>query len=131
MPCVIADESDIVIGYYTYADDQWAIVQFKKCYAYSSGVPNDETIHGHPLYERGLESYERYEITNSPWIAAYERVNSVHDMYKPDKINSKRHIIFTFHDSIFECICKGYTYEIIDPEKTNPLDRMLEVWKAN
>ena len=91
----------------------------------STGLPNDEALDGHPLYDRGLNSYRNCEITNSPWITALERANRVHSRHNPAGYADLRHIIMTFHDGLFEVATSGYSHEIIDPEQTDAMERML------
>lgn len=47
-------------------------------------MPNDESLHGHPLFERGLAFYGAFRVENSSWIRALVRINSVHAMTKRD-----------------------------------------------
>jgi hypothetical protein len=125
-PVIFAVDGWTGLGYYTWHDkrDQWAIVGFGTT-AMSMGMPNDEALNGHPLYERGMHAYGNYEITNSPWIAALEQANRVHSRHAPAGYASLRHVIMTFHDDFFEVLTRGYAYEIIDPEQTAPTKRML------
>jgi hypothetical protein len=37
------------------------------------GMPNDETLHGHPLYERGLEVYGAFRVEDSSWVRQKRR----------------------------------------------------------
>ena len=90
-----------------------AIVNFNLIYSHLFGPPNDEAISGHPLYNRGLEPYSAFEIKNSSWIKELGKMNSVHPQYNKEKfLKNKRHFIFTFHDSIFECIAKDFQFDI-------------------
>ncbi|MDX9856166.1 MAG: hypothetical protein RBT76_00070 [candidate division Zixibacteria bacterium] len=85
-----------------------ALVTFVRPSAHLFGPPNDEAFAGHPLSERGLERYGVFEVHRSSWIRQLERMNAVHP--KHDKkwfMEGKRHFIFTFHDSTFECIARG------------------------
>jgi hypothetical protein len=38
-------------------------------------MPNDESLHGHPLFERGLNFYGAFQVESSSWIRALERIN--------------------------------------------------------
>jgi hypothetical protein len=130
-PTILEEDSWTVLGYYTWQDrrDHWAIVGFGT-YAMSMGMPNDEALHGHPLEKRGLNSYRNHEIIKSPWIDALERANRVHSGHNAARYAKLRHIVMTFHDSLFEVVTSGYTFEIIDPVKIDRHERMLAWLKA-
>ena len=89
-----------------------ALVEFRHVVSYRFGTPNDEVIHGHPLYGKGLEAYKAHEVIRSSWIAENEKINSVHFCYNPGYWRSLKHYILTFHDDTFECIAQGYDTEI-------------------
>jgi len=84
-----------------------AVVEFQRPYAHLFGPPNDEAIAGHPLAFRGAVPYGAYEVENSSWIRAMERMNSVHPYHKPGLFDLLHHYIFTFHESTFECAASG------------------------
>ena len=125
IPFVIADEHRIVLAYYTDddrrpwtggtprivrptgSDEPIAIIRF---YGYSHifGPPNDEAFAGHPLAGRGLEPYGAFVVENSSWIRKLERMNSVHPYHRPERYKELRHLIFSFHDPTFECVCRRF-----------------------
>lgn len=125
LPLVLADEHRLVLAYYVEerdpswdgtsvrvlglqdSDEPIAIVRFELCIAHTLGPPNDEAFAGHPLADRGLEPYGTFEIRDSSWIRLLERRNSVHPYHRPDSFRDLRHLIFTFHDTTFECVCRG------------------------
>jgi hypothetical protein len=121
-----------VLGYDTDHEgrDQWAIVGFGITHAVSMGIPNDDALHGHPLFERGLKWERNYEIHNSPWIKLLKDADRIRGPHKPGDFSNLRHIVMTFHDSLFEVITRGYTFEIIDPVKIDRHERMLTWLKA-
>jgi hypothetical protein len=126
VPIVVADEHRVVLAYYLQdtaedwdgrtirivgaadASDPLAIVRFAFCYAHMWGPPNDEAFHGHPLASRGLHPYGAFEVRKSSWIRRLERMNSVHDYHEPEAFWKRRHLIFAFHDTTFECVCDGF-----------------------
>lgn len=93
-------------------EDLIALVEFTHVVNYKFGGPNDEVIHGHPLYEHGLEAYTAHEIINSKWLVEQKQINSVHSCYNPERWKTLRHFAFTFHDEMFECIAQDYKIEI-------------------
>lgn len=126
-PMIIADDLRVVLGYFEYASDRWVMVRFNRV-AHSMGSPNEEVLHGHPLYARGMREYgSAYEVTNSPWIASLDRVNSVHALYRPDASAGYRHIVIPSHDSLFECVCTGYRVETVEDDR--PAERLFEFFK--
>ena len=103
-----------------------ALVEFNSVVNHKFGCPNDEVLHGHPLYEHGLEAYTAHEIINSKWIAEQEQINAVHSYYDPRRWKALKHFMLTFHDEVFECIAEGYKAEVI---KGRFKDVLLETTK--
>lgn len=90
-----------------------AVVEFIHCYAYKFGGANDEVIHGHPLWGRGLEPYGAHIIHNSRWIKEEEKINSVHRYYKAERWKKINHYLLLFHDEMFECLAEGFKIETV------------------
>jgi len=90
------------------SEESLAIIEFKWSHASMFGPPNDEAFSGHPLADRGLKPYGAYEVLNSSWIRQLEQMNSIHEHYKPERFWKRRHYIFAFHDSVFECVADGF-----------------------
>ena len=124
LPLVIADEGNVVLAYYPEdraglwagtpriispidSDEAIAIVLFRGG-SHMFGPPNDEAVSGHPLASRGLTPYGAFQIEHSSWIRQLERMNSVHRSHRPERFWKLRHLVFTFHDSTFECICSRF-----------------------
>jgi hypothetical protein len=84
-----------------------AIVRFDG-HTHMFGPPNDEAFSGHPLASRGLHPYGAFKIENSSWIRQLEKMNSVHPRHRPERYSKLQHIVFTFHDSTFECVCERF-----------------------
>ncbi len=126
IPLVIADEHRTVLAYYmenrspewdgstvrildaVTSNEPVALIRFEACIAHFLGPPNDEAFEGHPLESRGLQPYAAFRIKDSSWIRRLERMNSVHEHHRPEKFFRLQHFIFAFHDSTFECICRGF-----------------------
>jgi hypothetical protein len=132
-PVVISDEHLTFLAYVVEGKPEWdtrvltesdlaifvervALVEFLRCRSYMFGSPNDEAIHGHPLYMRGLKPYSVFEVQKSTWIRQLEQMNSVHPRHNPNSFQSLHHYVFTFHDSTFECIAEGH--QITEHEKS-------------
>ena len=131
LPIVIANEGYLgLLFYLSEPDPNWdgtyvnvvstesndmaiAIVEFQLPTTHTLGPPNDEAFSGHPLATRGLRPYAAFEIADSSWIRQLEIVNSVHPYHDRDRFMSdKRHFIFAFHDSVFECVARSYKIEL-------------------
>ncbi len=124
LPMIIAKEGRVVLAYYMESTEPFdgktvrildhkgsnepiAIVRLE-CIAHMSGPPNDEAFRGHPLASRGLQPYRSFRIESSSWIRKLERMNRVHEHHKPERFHMLQHLVLAFHDSTFECICKGF-----------------------
>lgn len=124
-PVVVSDEGKAVLAFYLQdIPEDWdgttvriirhdsegpvALVEFKWCHVHMFGPPSEDTYHGHPLAERGLSPFGAYEVLTSSWIRSLERMNSVHEHHKPEMFWERRHFIFAFHDSTFECVAEGF-----------------------
>jgi hypothetical protein len=90
-------------------DEHIGQIQFEGLSSTSFGAPNDETFEGHSLHGSGFEPYRAMSVINSPWISQLEKINSVHRMHKPSVYASKKHFIFPFHDTTFECVARAFT----------------------
>jgi hypothetical protein len=128
-PVVLAEEGRLVVAFFvqeTPADwdgttarmvgsdspgEPAAIVRFTGPRASMFGSPNDEAFEGHPLASRGLQPYGAFEVRRSSWIRALERMNSVHPSHRPEYFSTLRHFVLAFHDSTFECVAHGYSWE--------------------
>lgn len=125
-PLVMADEYVVLLAYYIEdygrpwreapqiilpidnAEDI-AVVRFE-ARTHMFGPPNDEAFSGHPLASRGLKPYGAFRIENSSWIRQLESMNSVHPNHRPAQYSTLQHLVFTFHDSTFECICERFDF---------------------
>jgi hypothetical protein len=122
-PVVLASEYEVLLAYYLQhtpegwdgktprsvgldsKDEPVALIKLRQCYAHIFGPPNDEAFHGHPLYKRGLRPYAVFEVENSSWLRSLEKMNSVHPYHNREGfLRDKKHFVFAFHDSTFECI---------------------------
>lgn len=131
IPMIACDEHTLYLAYYIKdvpedwdgssvkvvgpdSDETVALLRFDRCYSHMFGPPNDEAYSGHPLADRGLEPYSIFEVKNSSWVRAAERRNAVHPYHNPECfLEDKRHFIFFFHDSTYECIAKSFDVELI------------------
>ena len=80
---------------------------FSGCHAVRIGGPNDEALHGHPLYDKGLDGYRPHLVHNSDWIAQQEAINSVHERHRGGWHERLNHYFFVFHDEMFEALARS------------------------
>jgi hypothetical protein len=66
-----------------------------------------------------LTPYGAFRIQNSSWIRQLERMNSVHRYHRPERYAELTHLIFSFHDSTVECVCKSWEIATIREEPQN------------
>ena len=76
------------------------------------GYPNDEALNGHRLFDKGLRWYGVWEVLMSDWPGELERVNQKHPKQFSGLFDGLRHIIFTFHDSTLEVLCRNFEVEV-------------------
>jgi hypothetical protein len=145
IPIVLAGEHDVLLTYYIQeTPGEWdgttvrmvgtdtegeavAVVKFKACIAHMFGPPNDEAFAGHPLADRGLKPYGVFEITESSWIRKLERMNAVHPYHDKRRfMENRKHFIFAFHDTTFECVAEGFSVEVMNGSVRSMVPHMLE-----
>ena len=143
MPAVRADEHRVVLAYVTRFTRQpesggapmlvgrgehgsCCVVDFDRPLIHTSGFPNDEVQYGHPLRVFGLGGpHGVFEVLNSPWLDAMRAIEQVHS--SPLSFSDRRHFVFTFQDSMFECIAKGMRLLL----RQGTVDEALEaVWRG-
>jgi len=82
------------------------IVEFKQVTSVKIGSPNDEVLHGHPLWGSGLEFYRAHVVRNSRWIAELMDTSRVHERFDEARWSGTYHFILTFHDETLECVAR-------------------------
>src|SRR5215510_3931739 len=130
LPVVVASEGRLFLAYLIAAvDPTWdgrtvrsvgpnasdeilCLVTFTGPHAHYFGPPNDEAFSGHPLASRGLHPYGAFVIEESSWIRLVAARNAVHPYHALEQFARLRHFVFTFHDSIFECVASDLRIEV-------------------
>ncbi len=82
------------------------VAEFTQCTSVRFGFPNDEVLHGHPLWGHGLEYYALHEIRHSSWLAALDAIERVHPR-SGDAGFGQTHFLLAFHDNTLEAIADG------------------------
>jgi hypothetical protein len=107
-PVILAAENILALAYYAVGPgDAVAMITFD-AYAHSFGPPDEEGLEAHPLYSRGLDYHQAFEVRDSSWIRSLERMNRVQIWHDAAQFAPYRHFIITFQDSTFECIAASY-----------------------
>jgi hypothetical protein len=140
-PIVLSNEFALVLAYIIYdrtygtalrtGDDGMriepiAVVRFEHYESFMFGAPNDEALHGHPLFARGMTFYSAFRVENSSWVRQLERMNSVHPNHDPEYFEKLKHFVFTFHDSTFECVAKSFAVS----EYEGPFEGLVPVMQS-
>ncbi|MEP1069029.1 MAG: hypothetical protein ABJG99_09790 [Crocinitomicaceae bacterium] len=113
------------------SDDGIVTVKLSQYAQFKFGNPNDEAINGHPYYKHGLQPYAIQEVLESDWIEDLRHMNSVHPYHKDEHFKTYRHLIFFFHDTCFEIVCRNM--EILDntePTLKKEIKRISELISA-
>jgi hypothetical protein len=78
--------------------------EFIRCTSFRMGFPNDEALHGHPLWGHGLEAYRAHEVSDSAWLGQLRTIEAAHPQAPAVPFENARHFVLTFHDSTVEAI---------------------------
>ena len=113
-PLIFAEETSLVLTYWELDDPPYqpnsqpvAIVRFLQPWFHLFGPPNDEALSGHTLANRGLTSSSAFKVERSSLIRRLAKMNSIHPRHDPKRFDALNHYIFTFRDSLMECVALG------------------------
>jgi len=105
-----ACQRPFLISYLT-QDDKLAVIEVHLCHQLVYGHPNDESLHGHPLFQSGLEYYSVHRVSNSKLIAQLEARNASHPRHNREEfLSGKEHYIITFQDATLEFVATSNAY---------------------
>jgi hypothetical protein len=102
LPIVLAKDGVVILSYVA-GRDLTVIVTFPFCSAQLFGGPDAKSLRKHPLAERGLKAHGAFEVRDSSWARSLEARGAT----RP------KHFIFTFRDSVFECVASDLGVELI------------------
>jgi hypothetical protein len=123
-PVIVQSEGACYLLYWDRENKRTAL-EFSRCSVGKYGYPNDETLAGHRLHEKGLGPYGIFEVIESAWIAKLKKGNEV--VFSDFKsFEGKRHFVITFHDSTFECIASDFQRVAEFPKLDSRLLRLAE-----
>ncbi|MBI2387640.1 MAG: hypothetical protein HYV14_16765 [Elusimicrobia bacterium] len=103
LPIVLAKDGAVILSYVA-GRELTVVATFPACAATLFGEPRAKTLAKHPLAERGLKPHGAFEIRDSSWARALEA---------RDGAGRKKHFVFTFRDSVFECVAADIGVELI------------------
>jgi hypothetical protein len=116
-PFVLSSEDRTLVGFVAAeqisgaADrESVSVAELAACTSFKFGFPNDEVLHGHPLFDAGLDYYHLQEVENSSWLRELRAVESVHDRAPAVPFEKERHFVLTFQDSTLEAIAADIRY---------------------
>jgi len=83
--------------------------------------PNHDVLGGHPLFKHGLHYSGVFEVKGSSWIQQLDAQNRI-IFPDCDIFSERRHFVFTFHDSAFECVANDIQAKL----STEPFEQIYE-----
>lgn len=130
VPVLLATDSNKLIAFY-YGSGQAervAVVEFDRCLAAMLGEPNEDTLRGYRLHERGLEGWGAFVVHNSAWLAEFKdlarRTNAEFD--EPWWDAKFKHYMICFQDSTFQCIAAGFYVRTFAESMEEVLCRVIQ-----
>lgn len=109
-------------------NEQIAVLRFSVVLHFRMGHPNDEALHGHPLYKHGLGPYGFFRVLHSPLITEIEARNAVHRQHRPGMYSKFNHWIATFHDETLEVVSREASF--LGVSDLAPLDAIRKFTEA-
>lgn len=104
----------------------FVVIELWGCHDVRLGGPNDEALHGHPLYGKGLAGYQAHEVLNSAWIEEAIKVNSVHPQHSDTPFRQLHHYVLLFHDEMAEALAAGIEARLVQGTMRAILSELAE-----
>lgn len=123
---LVGSRHAVVLCYANVSSDSSGFVmeiRFDGCLSARIGHPNDEVLHGHPLWDFGLVPYEAHIVHNSPLHAEHRRINSAHEHHRDEAWADLNHYLLVFHDDIVEVLAQGISARRLDGDMPTELMR--------
>lgn len=92
--------------------EPFALIVFHHPLLYCRGIPDDEALHGHPLYKRGLRPNGAFEIQNSSWQEVLMKMSPLQAAHRSESYHRYRHFVLAFQDTTFECLAETYSIRL-------------------
>jgi hypothetical protein len=113
MPLVLANEHVCFVVFYQRelaGSGEVRVAEVRGYVAVRFGFPNDEALHGHPLWGRGLRFDAAHEVVASRWLAEVRRTERAHPYAeRPVPFPAAKHFFLAFHDSCVELLADEVT----------------------
>lgn len=103
LPVVLAKDGAVIVSYVA-GRELTVMATFPICAAHLFGGPDAKSVGKHPLAERGLKAHGAFEVRDSSWARSLD---------SRDGKARLKHFIFTFRDSVFECVANDVGIELI------------------
>lgn len=103
LPVVLAKDGAVILSYVA-GRELTVMATFPFCAAHLFGEPKAKKLDAHPLAKRGLKAHGAFEVKDSSWGRAFAAVHG-----EP----KRKHFVFTFRDSLFECLATDIGVELI------------------
>lgn len=114
LPIVLAKDGAVILSYVA-GRELTVMATFPICHEHHFGGPDAKSLPKHPLAARGLKAHGAFEVRGSSWAASQE---------EPKRW---KHFVFTFRDSLFECLANDIGVELIreDDDTVKLMSRRL------
>ncbi len=103
LPVVLAKDGAVILSYVA-GRELTIIASFPVCHEHRFRGCDAAKLRAHPLSERGLKAHGAFEVRDSSWVREIEA---------RDGPGKRQHFVFTFRDSVFECVATDVGIEMI------------------
>lgn len=99
LPIVLAKDGAVILSYVA-GRELTVMATFPICRSHRFGEPGAGSLGTHPLAKRGLQPHGAFEVRDSAWAGSFPG-------------GPWKHFVFTFRDSLFECVANDVGVELI------------------
>jgi len=98
LPIVLAKDGAVILSYVA-GRELTVMATFPVCRQHLFGGPDAKSLKEHPLWNHGLKAHGAFEVKDSSWGRSQD--------------GRWKHFVFTFRDSLFECLANDIGVELI------------------
>lgn len=112
-PVLVSDDTNLFLFFYANinrGEDFIACIRFDRYEHHRFGYPGEESQGAHPYSKLGLGYCSYHILQESDLIKELKSIDSNHPYFEGWKWHELNHYVFTFHDSMFECIARGFEF---------------------
>lgn len=127
-PVLISDERCLYLYFYAHinrGEDFITCIRFDRWEYHCFGYPGEESQGAHPYSELGLGYCSYHILQESDLIQKLKAIDSAHPCFERWKWDELNHYVFTFHDSMFECIARGFKFIEADVDLYHTLTNFM------